>query len=822
MKHELKKLFKESKKLTIEEITSSLGGKKRALIQASLKKLEGNGIIYYDDKNLTYQAFPSNFFITEIEEINNGYIFFKLRGEKRRLRYSKDILPGTSIIVKEENNTLSFVKRLPKNTREELFSLDKITNLFFPENSYTYQELKDKFNIPDQELTNYLKELEEEELIFYQEQTDTYIPLAKEYFLSLCTCNKKGTFSITYNNETKELTSREAEGVLPCDKAIFTKTPLGFKLVKIAKRNNNKVVCEITETGTVKVVGRDNFPIKQNRKIAHLNLKPGTRILVSIGNTLSNDGFKIDLIEVLGHKEDIDAELEAIAYNNGFTTRYTDKQLKELDSIPSHVSPEEIKNRLDLRNKNIFTIDSERTKDMDDAIGIEILPNGNYQLTVAIADVTHYIKPGSSLFERALKNTTSLYLIDSVVHMLHPAISNGICSLNENEDRLVKAYIAEITPNGKVVDFQIQNAVIKSKKKMTYTDVNTLIRKNICPAGYEEFQDDLLLMAELSSILTEKRKKQGGLTFDSKEIVFNLNEENDIISISTEKPKEAEKLIENFMVLTNEQVAEYMLNLGISFIYRNHDIPYDDKINETIKTIKNLDYRINAINSCKDPHVLQKILQSLSSKEEFFILSSLLLRSMQRAYFSTENHGHYGLASKAYSQTTSPIRRLMDLIIEYIIDNIENIFADEHTFNELKHKLAELCEHATFMEKCADKAVYEANQLYMINYCLKHPDLVHNAYIAEITPRYIVVKTDALIEGKVMLDDIEGDYQYDVNCKCLKNPNKNRLYIGSKITLSLKDANPEYRELYFYGKPLINELTLTRTNPHCSSNQKQA
>lgn len=821
MRKEIQTLFTKRKELNIEEIKDSLCCQKASKnetnkILAGLKKLERNGILYYDEKNKTYSALPSNFFVTEIYEIQNGYIYFKINNEKHKINCKNDLNIHDLIIVKKDKENFTIIKKLDKQAlKEDIYDVEKLTKLFYPENNYTFKELKKKLKISNQELHSLLEELEKENKMIYDFDNDTYIPIKNNYFITTCKCNKKGTMSIDYKKETFILSDKETYGILPFDKVLFQKTDFGFKLKKIIKRNNPEIVCEIMENGKIKMVGNSNILIKDNHEIKKLNLPVGTRILVNLDNELNSNGFKITLKEILGHKNDLNSDLEAIAYNNGFSLRYSEEQIKQAYSLPTFVSDKEKEGRYDLTHKKIFTIDSKHTKDMDDAVGIEVLENGNYLLTVAIADVAHYIKPNSPLYERAKENTTSLYLIDSVLHMLHPQLSNGICSLNPDEERLAKAYEIEISPNGDVKDFQIKNAVIKSKKKMTYEDVNKILEENLHLEDYEDYRNELLLMNELSHILTNKRKNNGALDFDSKEIVFKLDENKNIKDITTQTQQEAEKIIENFMVLTNEQVAEYMLNLGMTFVYRNHDIPFDDKVNETVKLIKTLGYRVNTINNCSDPHVLQKILQTLSSKEEFFILSSLLLRSMQRAYFSTDNHGHFGLASEAYSQTTSPIRRLMDLIIEYIIDNIENIFKDEENFKILEKELKELCERATFMEKCADKAEYEANKLYMIEYCLKNQDQEYYGFIQEITPNYIVVKTNELIEGIVCIDDIEyGQYRFNPNNKCLEDNNKNKLYIGSKLNLQLKEANKEFRVLYFNATPLINELKITKKINH--------
>ena len=270
---------------------------------------------------------------------------------------------------------------------------------------------------------------------------------------------------------------------------------------------------------------------------------------------------------------------------------------------------------------------------MDDAVGITKKPNGNYLLKVSISHVSRYIKYNSPLFMRACHNTTSVYLIDSVNHMLNPQISNGICSLNPNVERLTKTYQIEINPKGEIVDFTFFDSVIKSKKKMTYEDCNEIFENNVVPDGYEPFVNDLLLMQELAQIIENRRKENGALDFGNSEIEFILDDDGTILDVTHRHQGPAEKLIENFMVVTNEALAEYMYNLGIEFVYRNHEIPYDDKVKEVVKLITSMGYRVDAIENSDDPHVMQAVINSLNSKEEFFILSSLLLRSMQKSIF---------------------------------------------------------------------------------------------------------------------------------------------------------------------------------------------
>lgn len=439
--------------------------------------------------------------------------------------------------------------------------------------------------------------------------------------------------------------------------------------------------------------------------------------------------------------------------------------------------------------------------------------DNKYILTVAIAHVSHYIPYNSPLWKRASKNTTSLYLANHVLHMLHPAISNGICSLNPNVERLAKTYRMVINESGDVEDLEIFDSVIKSKKKMTYEDVNQIFYENIVPNGYEPFLKDLSLLQELSHIIENKRIKSGSLEFDSKEIEFLETE--DSINLSTRIQKEAEKIIENCMIITNEAIADYTLNLCLISIYRNHEIPMDEKLKVTLNLIKSIGYKIECLKDTTDPHVLQKIINSLSTKKEFFILSSLLLRSMPKAYYSTNNVGHYGLASNAYSQVTSPIRRFMDLIIEYILDHVEDMLDPSFDIKNFKIELKEHAKRASIMERCADKASYESDKLYMVKYVKEHMDETYEGFIQDITPQGIIVKTKDLIEGIIFFEDIDdGLYSYNPECRWLEHKNnKQRIMIGSKLLLTPKKLDEEFRIIYFNANTKLEKSQiLTRKN----------
>ena len=656
-------------------------------------------------------------------------------------------------------------------------------------------------------INNTIKKLELEGKIY--NDNFKYVPFPSNFFIAKVYCNKKGFKYIYLNNTIYSLEGPEFYNILPYDTVVFSKEFNKIIPKKVLKRENYEYICEVYEENgikKIKLVGNNSFPLHLTNKslekhnLSFADIPEKTRLLIEITTDEFDGIYEANFISIMGYKDDLDAELAAIGYNNGFKINYTAEELEQVNSIPNSVSIKEMQNRTDFRSDTIFTIDGAHTKDMDDAVGLKKLENGNYLLNVSIAAVSHYIKYGTPLWARAEQNTTSLYLIDSVSHMLHPKISNGICSLNPKVDRLAKSFLIEIDPLGNIINLQITDSVIRSKKKMTYEEVNILLENNDIPEGYEKFVKDLLLMQELSIIIGARRKKDGALDFDSSEITYILNEDKSVEDVTVIKQGQAQKLIENFMIITNEAVANYMLNLGLNFIYRNHEIPFKDKIKEAIKIIKDVGCRFEACKNIEDPHVIQKIIQNINTKEEFFILSSFLLRSMQKAYYSTENHGHYGLALKAYSQTTSPIRRFLDLVIQTILDNLEYFYDPNTDTEEIKHYLTRVCEHASIMERCADKAEYEANKLYMVDYINNHRDEEFDAYVADINPRYMIVKTPKLIEGIVYFDDIDdGNFEYNPDNKWLVNSKTNtRIIIGSKIKLRVKETDREHRIIYFY------------------------
>ena len=290
--------------------------------------------------------------------------------------------------------------------------------------------------------------------------------------------------------------------------------------------------------------------------------------------------------KIIGHKDDPDIEIESIAAKYGFVKEFPQEVMDEVAKIPDKVLPEEIEGRIDLRDEIIFTIDGKDTKDMDDAVSLKKDDKGNYILGVHIADVSHYVKEDSALFKEALKRGTSAYLIDSVIPMLPHELSNGICSLNPNVDRLTKTAQMTITPEGKIIDYEIFDSVIKSRKKMTYEDVNQILERNIQVEGYEEYEETLKLMNELSQILSYNSQKRGNIEFYSDELKVEVTKEGSPLDFIERHQGAAEKLIENFMIAANTSVTKYFSDMDVPFIYRVHAVPNGDKLIKALKTLK--------------------------------------------------------------------------------------------------------------------------------------------------------------------------------------------------------------------------------------------
>ena len=515
----------------------------------------------------------------------------------------------------------------------------------------------------------------------------------------------------------------------------------------------------------------------------------GHKVVVKVDNKIDKTNYYVgEVIRILGHKDDPGVDILSVAAKHMINDVFPDEVIEELKTIPSEVKDEELSSRKDLTGEVIFTIDGDDTKDIDDAIGIKKLDNGNYELGVHIADVSHYVKPDSALYKEAFTRGTSNYLANTVIPMLPHQLSNGICSLNPNVIRLTLSCVMEVDHNGNVVSSEIFESYIKSRIQMTYKNVNKILEEDSVPEGYEKFKDDLLLMNELSDIVRKKMVSKGYIEFDDNEPVIVTDDDGRAIDILKRERGTGEKLIENFMILANETVASTIGYMDLPFIYRVHGTPDEEKMKQFLGLTSILGYKINANLKYIDPKTIQSLLNQLRDKKEFPVLSSMLLRSMKKAIYDTINIGHFGLASKFYTHFTSPIRRFPDLTVHRLLRNylFENKINNE-TVDYFSGELPVIAIQSSEREREAVDCEREVDDVKMAEYMEGHIGEVYTGMISSVTNYGMYVMLDNLVEGMIKVDEIEGDYYlFDESTYSLVGRrSKKRYMIGSMVDIEV-------------------------------------
>ena len=650
----------------------------------------------------------------------------------------------------------------------------------------------------DNELRKILFELECEGKI-YCDENEIYHNFPHNFSVNEIIQNKEGKYFIRIGQHYHEIKKNNLSSALNNDIVICKKSKgKTYEVVKVLKRSRGKILCalkmnEDNHLYLEPINSQKNIKIGINHKILRkypLNQK----FIINLYTTKYDEYYDAKIDKVIG---DID-KIETIAITNGFYPEFSEETITEIQNIPSKTTEKDLEGRLDLRNKIIYTIDDETAKDLDDAICVEKLDNGHYLLYVSIAHVSNYVKYGSSLFNDAFERGTSAYLLNSVFPMLPHELSNGICSLNEGDDRLTRSVIMEYDENGNQIDYKIVKSVINSKKKMAYDKVNSILEDNIIPKGYEGFVHSLL-NAELLALKIIKNNSDGGtIDFDSSEKFYIYDENEQLKNITIKKQQTAQKIIECFMIEANCTIAKDFYYKKLPFLYRNHNIPDMNRFINTIKIISNIGYRIDKIKDINNPKVIQNILNTLSNKKEFPILSTFILRSMEKATYNNVNSGHYGLAKNIYTHFTSPIRRLCDLVVHMLIDYYEDSYPNEEEINKLMEFLNTVALQASIKEKDEIKAEYEAQKYADVMLMKEYIGHTFNVYITDITSTYIKVKTDNLIEGIINLKDTNEEYTFDYKKRIIRfESNGLQLSLCSNINATLIEANEEERNLYF-------------------------
>nr|MBP3258737.1 ribonuclease R [Bacilli bacterium] len=691
---------------------------------------------------------------------------------------------------------------------------DKILEFLSKENRpFSVDEIMDGLGLSSVDdlkaLLKDLNELEDNLKLYLTKQNKYMLFNNSNLRIGTMIANKKGFgFVDIEGDEDVFIAPPNMNGAIHGDKVIVEITSkkgidLEGRIFRIMKREFKPMVGEIIMIKDKRFVKLDDDKIKINIEIdsdKSMNSMPGHKVLVKVLNKLKDNNYKGEVIKILGHKNDPGVDILSIVAKYEIPDTFGDGVLEELNHIPDEVSEEEKKNRRDLRDWMIFTIDGDDTKDIDDAISVEKLENGNYKLGVHIADVSYYVKPGTHLDDEAYDRGTSVYLADRVIPMLPHKLSNGICSLNPDVDRLAISCVMEINPSGKVVDYDIFESLIKSRKQMTYKNVNKILHDEETPVGYEEYVSTLKLMKELADILRKEKVGRGYIDFEIDEAKIIVDENGKAIDVKVRERDWAEMLIEDFMIAANETVATHIFYMDLPFIYRVHGVPSEEKIENFLKFIHILGYTIEGKIKNITPKAMQKILDGLKDKKEYTILSSLLLRSMQKAIYDPVNIGHFGLASKCYTHFTSPIRRYPDTTVHRLLRTY--LFKHDmsrDTIGYYKEHLPMLGEHTSYKERCSIECEREVDDMKKAEYMEDHIGETFEGIVSTVTSFGMFIELPNLIEGLVKLDTFQGEkYYFDEEMFAIVSEHDKRGYrLGDTVRVKVIAASKEARTIDF-------------------------
>ena len=580
------------------------------------------------------------------------------------------------------------------------------------------------------------------------------------------------------------------------------------KIIKIIRHEKNTVVGTFQKNRNFGFVvpddknfGTDIFISKSHWGKARNNHKVLVKITKYPEKGKNAEG---EIIEVLGGINEAGVDMLSLIKQYELPYKFPEEVVNEAKAFGTKINPNDMENRKDLRNDIIFTIDGEDAKDLDDAIHVEKLANGNYKLDVHIADVSHYVREKTELDKEAYLRGTSIYMLGRVIPMLPRELSNGICSLNAGEDRYTLSCSMEITPKAKIVNSDIYKAVINVTERMSYTDVQKILDKSDKEVltRYEKYIKDFELMAELANILKAKRNENGYLNLDIPESKIILDENGFAIDVKKYETYFSNEIIEQFMLAANETVAEKFYWLQAPFIYRNHEAPALDKVKELNKVLFNFGYKIKI--SKEDiiyPNEFAKILEDVKGKPEEKVVSNIILRTLRVAKYEAENKGHFGIASKYYCHFTSPIRRYPDLFIHRIIskyietDYMVNVFWIKK-YEKRAEKRAENCSER---ERTATKLEREAIDIKKAEFMEDKIGEEYDGIVSSVTNFGIFVELDNTVEGLIRYEKLGDEYFiYNEERREAIGENSHKVYkIGDKVKIRVIDANKLLRRIDF-------------------------
>ena len=583
-------------------------------------------------------------------------------------------------------------------------------------------------------------------------------------------------------------------------------------MVKVLEHANEQIIGYFQKNKNFGFVIPDNQKLSKDVFVPQgkdMGAMTGHKVVVKVTD-FGGPGRKPEgiITEILGHVNDPGIDILSIVRAYGLPEEFPDSVMKQVAAVPDEITGKDMQGRLDLRDLQTVTIDGEDAKDLDDAITIS-KKDGIYTLGVHIADVTNYVTENSPLDEEALRRGTSVYLVDRVIPMLPHKLSNGICSLNQGEDRLSLSCIMDIDENGSVLGHRIAETVINVDRRMTYTAVNAIVteRDESVMKEYEAFVPMFEQMKELADILREKRKKRGSIDFDFPETKVILDERGKPLEIKPYERNAATKIIEDFMLMANETVAEDYFWQEIPFLYRTHDNPDPERMKSLATLINNFGYSIRFHNGEVYPKEVQKLLANAEDTPEEALISRLALRSMKQAKYTVANTGHFGLAAKYYTHFTSPIRRYPDLQIHRIIkENLRSGLNEKRVIHYDKI-LGQVSVQSSAMERRADEAERETIKLKKCEYMARHIGEEFDGVISGVTNWGLYVELPNTVEGLIHVNQLQDDYYHfdEEHYELVGEMTRKTFKLGQPIRVMVAGTDKLLRTIDFIPAKNLNE-----------------
>lgn len=677
--------------------------------------------------------------------------------------------------------------------------IDKVYDKLKNSSPMTKGKIYKVFEIGKQERSAFdkvLRTLEKDGRIFFDGQK--YIPIdGQKYRRGKIQGNERGFGFLLQADEDVFISQKNLSSALNGDEVLVkvldasTGHSLEGKVIQIIDRGNKTVVGTFQNKETFGFVVPDDDKIAFDIYIAKKDIggaKDNQKVVVKI-KKWPEEGKKPEgmIVEILGYKGEKGVDIMSIARDMNIPTEFSKAVKSAAKQIPQNVTEKDFAGRKDLRELTTFTIDGADSKDFDDAISIEEVDD-NLRLWVHIADVSHYVKESDEIDKEAYKRGNSYYLVDKVIPMLPEELSNGICSLNENVDRLAFSVYMDFDKNAKLVGHKIMNTVINSNRRLVYTNVSDFLENISVHESVKGLEEDLTKMNELALKLRQKRMDRGSIDFDFPEAYIDVDDNGKTVDVRRRERRTADKLIEEFMLITNEVVAEEYFWMEIPFLYRIHEKPDAERVENLNKVLRHLGLKLNTQNmESKD---FQKLIESVKGKDEELFVSTIALRSLMKARYSEINDIHFGLAAKYYSHFTSPIRRYSDLTIHRIMKDVIKGKLTEGRLRYLEVMLPEIADHVSAMERLAQDAERTVESVKFAEYMEDRIGEEYPAIITSITSFGMFAQLENTIEGLISYQDLDDYFEYDAdNFKAIGRDTGKVYDIGDKVRVKVVGAN---------------------------------